>query len=508
MSAAYCWRFSAGEALNAGEDEADLEAEEAVDATHPLGVEAGQVVVDGDEVDALAAEPVEVGRQRRHEGLALARLHLGHPAEVQRRAAHQLDVEVALADDPLGGLAGDGERLDGDVVEVGAVGQALAELGGLGLQLLVGQALELGLEGVDVRHHALQRLELLALAGAEDAIEDAHAGFEPTACPGRRFGGRGVARRRCDGRPPSAGARRRQAARAIWWRRSGVAANAAGTTSVAPACSSWARRRAQRGTGRHDVVDEQHARPAARAGGPGTSARAAGRARSRPVCGPSPSARSSSRRHGTPSWRATWRATSSAWSKPRSRRRRPLVGAHVTTSTRSPGRRQPVDEQPGEVPGDRPPVAVLEPEQHVAHPTGERGGDEHAVGAAGVGPADEGEAAGPTDRGTRGVAAGAAGREDHGPSMTRGCHGEHVADDQARCRRRQVPATVAPVAVVRLPDPCLVVLVGVAGAGKSTWARRWFAAGGDRRRPTTCAPSSGATATTCGRPRTRWRSSS
>ena len=27
---------------------------------------------------------------------------------------------------------------------------------------------------------------------------------------------------------------------------------------------------------------------------------------------------------------------------------------------------------------------------------------------------------------------------------------------------------------VRLPDPCLVVLVGVAGAGKSTWAGRWF----------------------------------
>ena len=27
---------------------------------------------------------------------------------------------------------------------------------------------------------------------------------------------------------------------------------------------------------------------------------------------------------------------------------------------------------------------------------------------------------------------------------------------------------------VRLPDPCLVVLVGVAGAGKSTWAGQWF----------------------------------
>ena len=29
--------------------------------------------------------------------------------------------------------------------------------------------------------------------------------------------------------------------------------------------------------------------------------------------------------------------------------------------------------------------------------------------------------------------------------------------------------------MLRLPDPCLVVLVGPAGAGKSTWAARWFA---------------------------------
>jgi F420-dependent oxidoreductase-like protein len=28
--------------------------------------------------------------------------------------------------------------------------------------------------------------------------------------------------------------------------------------------------------------------------------------------------------------------------------------------------------------------------------------------------------------------------------------------------------------VLRLPDPCLVVLVGAAGSGKSTWAARWF----------------------------------
>ena len=169
--------------LEAGDDQADLETEEAVDATHPLGVEPGQVVVDGDEVHALAADAVEVGRERRDQRLALAGLHLRHPPEVQCRTAHQLHVEVALADDPLGGLAHDRERLDGQVVELGAVGQALAELGGLRLQCLVAQALRLGLQRVDVRDHALQRFELLALPGAEDAIQDAHAGDEPTRLP-------------------------------------------------------------------------------------------------------------------------------------------------------------------------------------------------------------------------------------------------------------------------------------------------------------------------------------
>ena len=123
-----------------GLDDADLEAEEAVHLAHPLGVALGQVVVDGDEVGAVAGEPVEVHRHGGDERLALAGLHLGDVAVVEDDAAQHLDVEGPHAEGALGGLAGDGERLEQEVVEQLAVLVALAELGGLGAQLLVAEA--------------------------------------------------------------------------------------------------------------------------------------------------------------------------------------------------------------------------------------------------------------------------------------------------------------------------------------------------------------------------------
>ena len=105
-------------------DDADRHAEEAVDAAHPLGVAAGQVVVDRDDVDALAFERVEVGGQRGDERLAFAGLHLGDLAAVQHHAADELHVEVPHVQHAAAGLADDGEGLGQQVVERLAVGEA------------------------------------------------------------------------------------------------------------------------------------------------------------------------------------------------------------------------------------------------------------------------------------------------------------------------------------------------------------------------------------------------
>ena len=127
-------------ALSVGEvvlDDADRQPEEAVDAAHPLGVAPGQVVVDGDDVDALAGERVQVGRQRRDERLAFAGLHLGDAAAVQHHAADELDVEVPHVQHAPAGLADHRERFRAaDRRASRRCARRVPELGGLAAQLL------------------------------------------------------------------------------------------------------------------------------------------------------------------------------------------------------------------------------------------------------------------------------------------------------------------------------------------------------------------------------------
>ncbi len=152
-----------------GQDHADRQTEEAVDAAHPLRVALGQVVVRGDHVHALARQGVEVRRQHRGQGLALTGAHLGDLAEVQRRATHELHVEGPLAQRALGTLADDGERLGEQLVEGLALGVPLAELDGLLPEFRVREVDDFVFQVVDVRCDVAQALEHLALASAEQS---------------------------------------------------------------------------------------------------------------------------------------------------------------------------------------------------------------------------------------------------------------------------------------------------------------------------------------------------
>ena len=86
-------------------DEGHGQAERLVDGPHPVGIAAGQIVVEGEHVHAIAAERVERRRQDRRERLALAGLHLDDGAFVHGERGDDLDVERAQAEGPARALA-------------------------------------------------------------------------------------------------------------------------------------------------------------------------------------------------------------------------------------------------------------------------------------------------------------------------------------------------------------------------------------------------------------------
>ena len=152
-------------------DHADGESERLVDGAHPLRVAFGQIVVDGDDVDAPPGQRVQIRRQRRHERLALAGRHLGDCSGVEHHATDQLDVEVPHADRAARRLTADGERLTQDLVDGLTPGEPLPELVGLRAEPRFVERLQRRFESVDGddgRHHPL---DVALVLGAEDLLQ-------------------------------------------------------------------------------------------------------------------------------------------------------------------------------------------------------------------------------------------------------------------------------------------------------------------------------------------------
>src|SRR5690349_5345853 len=92
---------------------------------------------------------------------------------VERETAHELDIEVALPDGPLGGLANAREDLGKDVVEPLALREALAKPHRALGELLVAALLDLRLELVDACGD-LAKLAKLAFVRVEQPADETH----------------------------------------------------------------------------------------------------------------------------------------------------------------------------------------------------------------------------------------------------------------------------------------------------------------------------------------------
>jgi hypothetical protein len=170
--------------------DADRHAEQVVDRLHPHRVTAGEVVVDGDDVDTPTGQAVEHDRERPGERFALAGLHLGDRAVVEHHAADQLHVEVAHSHRAPAGLADEREAFRKHLVQRLARARALAQLVGGLAQLSVFVEANLLFEAVDAGDTLLVRPELLRLAHPKRAVQKGHA--ESVARGRSRDGARGT----------------------------------------------------------------------------------------------------------------------------------------------------------------------------------------------------------------------------------------------------------------------------------------------------------------------------
>ncbi len=152
------------------QDDAHFEAEEAENLPHPFGVALGQIVVHGDDMDTLASQRVQIGGERRDEGLAFAGLHFGDVAVVEHHAADELHIVVALAQCALRGLADDGEGFGQEFVQRRAVGEARAEFGRLAPQRVVAERGHFRFEDVDRLDAGLVSLDPSVVGRAEKTL--------------------------------------------------------------------------------------------------------------------------------------------------------------------------------------------------------------------------------------------------------------------------------------------------------------------------------------------------
>ena len=130
-------------------------------------------------MDPVPGERVQIGRQRRHQRLALAGAHLGDLAVVKREPADELHIEVPQAQFAARGLPHQGERLGDQVAERGAGGMPRLEFACLCRKLIVGHLGGGRFEPVDGRNRAAQLLDQALVTAAENLRQKLPHGGSP-----------------------------------------------------------------------------------------------------------------------------------------------------------------------------------------------------------------------------------------------------------------------------------------------------------------------------------------
>ena len=80
-------RLAAFIVIETMDDAANAHADALINTAHPFGIAAGEIIIDGDDVDAFAGQGIEVYRQGRDQGFSFPGFHFGDFALMEDNSA-------------------------------------------------------------------------------------------------------------------------------------------------------------------------------------------------------------------------------------------------------------------------------------------------------------------------------------------------------------------------------------------------------------------------------------
>ena len=163
--------------LDVVDDQTDGQSQPAVDLAHLFRVTLCKVVVDGDNMDALSGQRIQVNRQGGNQCLTFTGLHLSDTTLMQHDTADNLHREVLHAQHPPCSLAAGSKCFRQDVIQRLSVAQTLLELWSHRFQLLVGHFGKLFVQRKDLVANRIDSLELSFRVGPKDFIHQSHNFF-------------------------------------------------------------------------------------------------------------------------------------------------------------------------------------------------------------------------------------------------------------------------------------------------------------------------------------------
>ena len=152
----------------------DLQSQELMYLSHPLGITLCQIVVDGNNMDTLAFQRIQIGRKSGHQGLTFTGTHLCDTSLMQDDTTDQLYSVVLHVQNTLCSLSYGCIRLRKQIIQRLSIVQTHLVFVGLAAQFLIGKCLHRRTECLDLVHQGLNTLQFSGTVRAKYLLNNVH----------------------------------------------------------------------------------------------------------------------------------------------------------------------------------------------------------------------------------------------------------------------------------------------------------------------------------------------